>query len=132
MSRGKRVKLDTLALSGTFNNIFTLPRDFLFSLDFTCQGKGNTDNYYLDKNLYVCGVSIRKSFLKDALSIEAKGTDLFHDLVYRGQIYAGNSYFYSNNRNDSRKFVLTLRYKFNTTRNKYKGTGAANNELRRL
>lgn len=126
------MKLDTLALSGTFNNIFTLPRDFLFSLDFTCQGKGNTDNYYLDKNLYVCGVSIRKSFLKDALIIEAKGTDLFHDLVYRGQIYAGNSYFYSNNRNDSHKFVLTLGYKFNTTRNKYKGTGAANNELRRL
>lgn len=132
MSKGERVKLDTPVFSGTFNNTFTLPRDFLFSLDFTWQGKGNTDNYYLDKNLYVCGVSIRKSFLKDALSIEAKGTDLFHGLVYRGQIYAGNSYFYPNNSNDSREFVLTLRYKFNTTRSKYKGTGAANNELRRL
>lgn len=132
MSKGERVKLNTPVFSGTFNNTFTLPRDFLFSLDFTWQGKGNTDNYYLDKNLYVCGVSIRKSFLKDALSIEAKGTDLFHGLVYRGQIYAGNSYFYPNNSNDSREFVLTLRYKFNTTRSKYKGTGAANNELRRL
>lgn len=132
VSKGERVKLDTPVFSGTFNNTFTLPRDFLFSLDFTWQGKGNMDNYYLDKNLYVCGVSIRKSFLKDALSIEAKGTDLFHGLVYRGQIYAGNSYFYPNNSNDSREFVLTLRYKFNTTRSKYKGTGAANNELRRL
>lgn len=132
VSKGERVKLDTPVFSGTFNNTFTLPRDFLFSLDFTWQGKGNTDNYYLDKNLYVCGVSIRKSFLKDALSIEAKGTDLFHGLVYRGQIYAGNSYFYPNNSNDSREFVLTLRYKFNTTKSKYKGTGAANNELRRL
>lgn len=132
MSNGERMKLDTPVLSGTFNNTFSLPKDFLFSLDFTWQGKGNTDNYYLDKDLYVCGVSIRKSFLKDALSIEAKGSDLFHGLVYRGQIYTGNSYFYPNNKNDSREFVLTLRYKFNTTRSKYKGTGAANNELRRL
>lgn len=132
MSNGEKVKLDTPMLMGTFNNTFSLPKDFLLSLDFTWQGKGNTDNYYLDKDLYVCGVSIRKSFLKDALSIEAKGSDLFHGLVYRGQIYVGNSYFFPNNRNDSREFVLTLRYKFNTTRNKYKGTGAANDELRRL
>jgi len=132
MSNGEKVKLDTPMLMGTFNNTFSLPKDFLLSLDFTWQGKGNTDNYYLDKDLYICGVSIRKSFLKDALSIEAKGSDLFHGLVYRGQIYVGNSYFFPNNSNDSREFVLTLRYKFNTTRNKYKGTGAANDELRRL
>ncbi|MCD7925674.1 MAG: TonB-dependent receptor family protein [Bacteroides sp.] len=132
MSNGEKVKLDTPMLMGTFNNTFSLPKDFLLSLDFTWQGKGNTDNYYLDKDLYICGVSIRKSFLKDALSIEAKGSDLFHGLVYRGQIYVGNSYFFPNNSNDSREFVLILRYKFNTTRNKYKGTGAANDELRCL
>jgi hypothetical protein len=33
---------------------------------------------------------------------------------------------------DSREFVLTLRYNFNTTRSKYKGTGAGNDEKNRL
>ena len=33
---------------------------------------------------------------------------------------------------DTREFSITLRYKFNTTKSKYKGTGAANDELRRL
>ena len=33
---------------------------------------------------------------------------------------------------DSREFSISLRYRFNTTKSKYKGTGAANDELRRL
>ena len=33
---------------------------------------------------------------------------------------------------DSREFGLTIRYKFNTTRSKYKGTGAGNEEKNRL
>lgn len=131
-SNNERVRLRKPMLTGTFNNTFSLPLDFLFSVDFTWQGKGNTDNYYLDKELYICNISLRKSFLKDALSVEAQGADLFRGMVYRGKLYAGNSYFYPNNRNDSREFVLTVRYKFNSARSKYKGTGAANDELKRL
>ena len=33
---------------------------------------------------------------------------------------------------DSREIGLTVRYKFNTTRSKYKGTGAGNEEKNRL
>ena len=33
---------------------------------------------------------------------------------------------------DSREIVLTLRYKFNISRSKYKGTGAGNAEKNRL
>ena len=40
MSNGEKVKLDTPMLMGTFNNTFSLPKDFLLSLDFTWQGKG--------------------------------------------------------------------------------------------
>lgn len=132
MSNNEQTKLNDPMLTGTFNNIFSLPKDFLFSIDFTWQGKGNTDNYYLDKELYICDISLRKSFLKDALSVEVKGSDLFHGMRYHGKLYTGNSYFYPNNRNDSREFALTVRYKFNSARSKYKGTGAANDELRRL
>lgn len=33
---------------------------------------------------------------------------------------------------DSRKVMLTVRYKFNATRNKYKGSGAGESEKERL
>ena len=41
------------------------------------------------------------------------------------KLYQGNYY-------DRRRFVVTLRYKFNTTRSKYKGEGAGNAEKSRF
>lgn len=50
-------------------------------------GKGNTMNVYLAKEQHVLDVSISKSFLKDALTLEIKGNDLLYkcwdaDLLY--------------------------------------------------
>ena len=48
-------------------------------------------------------------------------------LLYAGRMHGEQTSWY-----DSREFVLTLRYNFNTTRSKYKGTGAGNDEKNRL
>lgn len=39
---------------------------------------------------------------------------------------------YQLNRYDSREFELTVRYKFNSAKSKYKGTGAGEAEIKRL
>lgn len=115
-----------------FNNTFELPGDFLVSLDGLFMGKGNYQNLYQFKNYGTVDISVRKSFLRDALSLELRGNDLFHGSRNYWQTYFGSIIWEQTNQWDTREFSITLRYKFNTTKSKYKGTGAANDELRRL
>ena len=111
---------------------FELPGDFLVSLDGLFMGKGNYQNLYQFKNYGTVDISVRKSFLRDALSLELRGNDLFHGSRNYWQTYFGSIIWEQTNQWDTREFSITLRYKFNTTKSKYKGTGAANDELRRL
>lgn len=88
-------------------------------------------NVYFDRfNSYV-DISLRKSFLNDALSIEVRGDDLFRQQKVK-RFFAVEHIPSKDHRYDSREFSISLRYRFNTTKSKYKGTGAANDELRRL
>ena len=79
---------------------------------------------YFKENIYICDVSLQKSFLKDAFTVELRGNDLFNNNVSNVDIYMNRLVANSRTSSDSREFVLTLRYKFNMTPSKYKGTGA--------
>ena len=115
-----------------FNNTFAFSKTLKGELDFNYQGTGHYQNIYLDYHQTVLGVSLIKTFFNDRLSVKLAGEDLLDrsrdgNLVYNHhvQIWQGNYY-------DRRRFVATIRYKFNTTRSKYKGTGAGNDEKTRL
>ena len=96
-------------------------------------GKGNYQNLYQFQKLWLQLTSLSvSSFLRDALSLELRGNDLFHGSRNYWQTYFGSIIWEQTNQWDTREFSITLRYKFNTTKSKYKGTGAANDELRRL
>ena len=114
------------------NNTFSFSKTLTGELDFRYQGPGHYQNIYLDYHQTVLDVSIVKTFFNDRLSIKLAGEDLLDrrrdgNLVYNHQVklWQGNYY-------DRRQFVATIRYKFNTTRSKYKGTGAGNDEKNRL
>ena len=95
-------------------------------------GKGNTMNVYLAKEQHVLDVSISKSFLKDALTLEIKGNDLLYKGWDADLLYNQKMELLQVSKRGTRDLQFTLRYKFNTTRSKYKGTGAGNAELNRL
>ena len=80
----------------------------------------------------VLNVSLSKTFLDSRLTLKLAGEDLLDrnrdgNLCYNHQVrlYQGNFY-------DRRRLVVTLRYRFNAARSKYKGTGAGNDEKNRL
>lgn len=76
-SDGQQLKLNEPRFTGVLSNSFTLPENFLLSLDMQFRSKGDLRNVYFDRfNSYV-DISLRKSFLNDALSIEVRGDDLF-------------------------------------------------------
>lgn len=115
-----------------FNNAFSLPCGITLNVDYRYQSKGNTMNVYLAKEQHVLDVSISKSFLKDALTLEIKGNDLLYKCWDADLLYNQKMELLQVSKRGTRDLQLTLRYKFNTTRSKYKGTGAGNAELNRL
>lgn len=129
---GIEMKLNKPRLVLQFANSFELPGGFLASVDMNFYGKGNEQNSYFSRNYYNLDMSIRKSFLKDALSIELRGSDLLNQARDYSRSFYNRITWEQNNRYDTREFGITLRYKFNTIKSKYKGKGAANNELKRL
>ena len=53
-----------------FGNTFKIPKGFMATLDYNYTGKGNQYIYELMKPTHQLDISLRKSFLNDALSIE--------------------------------------------------------------
>ena len=126
------ISLNKPMLIAQANNTFKFNKTLTGELDFRYQGPGHYQNIYLDYHQTVLDVSIVKTFFNDRLSIKLAGEDLLDrrrdgNLVYNHQVklWQGNYY-------DRRRFIATIRYKFNTTRSKYKGTGAGNDEKSRL
>ena len=125
-------RLNRPIFMGNFNNVFSLPYGITLNVDYRYQSKGNTMNVYLAKEQHVLDVSISKSFLKDALTLEIKGNDLLYKCWDADLLYNQKMELLQVSKRGTRDLQLTLRYKFNTTRSKYKGTGAGNAELNRL
>ena len=125
-------RLNRPIFMGNFNNAFSLPYGITLNVDYRYQSKGNTMNVYLAKEQHVLDVSISKSFLKDALTLEIKGNDLLYKCWDADLLYNQRMELLQVSKRGTRDLQLTLRYKFNTTRSKYKGTGAGNAELNRL
>lgn len=115
----------------TIGSSFQIPKGFLLDFDYNYTGKGSQRIYELTKATHLLNLSIRKSFLKDALSVELKGVDLFKS-KQKVAMYSGRYEMLQNNRNDSRGVSLTIRYKFNSANNKYKGTGAGEQQKNRM
>ncbi|MBQ9637220.1 MAG: outer membrane beta-barrel protein [Prevotella sp.] len=129
---GGNISLNKPMLVAQTNNTFKFSKTLTGELDFRYQGPGHYQNVYLDYHQTVLNVSLVKTFFDDRLSVKLAGEDLLDrsrdgNLVYNHQVklWQGNYY-------DRRRFVATIRYKFNTTRSKYKGTGAGNDEKNRL
>lgn len=115
-----------------FNNTFSLPLGFIANIDFSFQGKGNMDNAQILKNQYDLEVGLSKSFLHDSMTLEIKGRDLLYQRWDTGTLYNDKTFLKQLCRRGTRDVSFTLRYKFNTTRSKYKGTGAGNSIVNRM
>jgi hypothetical protein len=71
--------------------------------------------------------------LKDeALTLNLQGFDIFATQRYSFVMYAADRSMTKWSNPDSRQVRLTVTYRFNATRSKYKGSGAANEVINRL
>ena len=94
--------------------------------------KGISENVKITRNNCAFDFSIRKAFLNDRLSVTVGVNDLFNRSTNQLLLYTNNLSMDMKQELDSRDFYVTLRYKFNTARSKYKGTGAGQSERKRF
>ncbi len=121
---GQRCTFDNPIFIGTLNNVFTLPLGFQLTADFSYQSRGDAQNGICERPLYFLNIGLRKSFLHNALSIEARGNDLLLGGKQEFRLYMQSAQLNDLTWSDSRSLSLTVRYKFNAVKSKYKGTGA--------
>ena len=120
-------------LSLQLGNIVTLPHDWLLQADFNMHTHGYTgSNFKIETTNAMLSLSVSKDLLKQRLNIKLTGNDLFNQGMGRGTFYFNRMTFTKTEDNDSRYVSLSLRYRFNVTPSKYKGTGAGNAEKNRL
>ena len=114
-------------------NIVTLPHDWLLQADFNMHTHGNTgSNIWVDSTNPMLSLSISKDFFQHRLNVKLTGNDLFDGGINHVMLYSNRMMFRKMEDNDSRCIQLSLRYRFNVTTSKYKGTGAGNAEKNRL
>ena len=104
----------------------------MFTLMMAYITKGHEKNQYLYKPMFCTNISAYKAFLKDRLSFQLFVYDLFGtDDIHMSAHYGKMKELISDIQSTS-KVSLTVRYKFNTTRSKYKGTGAGKSQKNRM
>ncbi|MCS3016226.1 outer membrane beta-barrel family protein [Phocaeicola vulgatus] len=129
---GQRRTYNNPLFVGSLNNTFTLPAGFLLSADFNYQSRGQVQNITLKRPQYTLNIGLRKSLFNDALSIEARANDLLLGCKQEALLYMESAQMKDLSWSDTRSFSLTVRYKFNAAKSKYKGTGAGQDTINRM
>lgn len=115
----------------TLYNYFRLPWGLILNIDmcYNTGGYSGTDFYEPYGNI---DVGLRKSFLNDALQVSLWGYDLGKWQDYTTKEQLGRLYTHRYADTDTRSVTLTITWKFNNFKNKYKGQSAASQEMNRL
>lgn len=104
----------------------------------TVYGREITGKVVGENNMQVTNIpryvnaKIYKGFFKDALSVTFEAKDLFNTSQNDALMYSDAVKIIQKNFSPGRTVMLTLQYRFNTTRDGYRGTGAGNSEKSRF
>jgi hypothetical protein len=131
--RGEQKSFNQPMMTLQLGNILALPHDWLLQGDFNMHTHGCTGaNAISECTNPIFTLSVSKDFCKRRLNIKLSGNDIFNGGISRFTIYSNRFMFTKMEDDDSRCVTLSLRYRFNVTPSKYKGTGAGNAEKNRL
>jgi hypothetical protein len=130
---GQDKHLNQPTLSFQLGNVVTLPHEWLLQADFSMHTHGYTgSNFKVETTNAMLSLSVSKDFFRRRLNIKLSGNDLFNQGKGLGTFYFERMILRKTEDDDSRSLTLSLRYRFNVTPSRYRGTGAGNAEKNRL
>ena len=114
-------------------NTFTLKHGWRFDVNLMYRSSGCSYNFYNDTYNLRLGLVAQKSLLKDnSLTLRAAVLDCFQRNRMNEFSDCGYNQIQQNNRFSTHKLMLSLIYRLNATRSKYKGTGAGKDVQARM
>ena len=131
MPNGTQKSFNNPIGSFMWNNNFRLPLGFTLDADFSLQTTGDMKCYHVADVLWAANLYLNKSFFNERLNLQLQATDLFNSNDYDFFVYSSNRVL-GFDQQSRRRFTLTLRYKFNAAKSKYKGTGAGQEQRSRM
>ena len=131
MPGGTQKNFNTPMGNFSWRNNIRLPWGLTLDVDASLTTRGDQENYHLDNLPWSVDVGLRKAFLNDRLSLQLQGRDLFNSAGSDATLYGGDRLIRVNPQS-RRSITLTLRYKFNPAKSKYKGTGAGQEQRSRM
>lgn len=116
-----------------WNNMVSFPHGWYLDADFSFSGKGYYSGiYYCNRNVWICDLAVRKSFLEGNLNLTLGVSDLFNQAVNSINVYWPTVSFEKYAKYDSREIYLTVRYRLKAKASKYRGSLAGEEERQRL
>lgn len=113
-----------------WQNFITLPKGFTLMPSFGFTSKGDTGNMRLNNNSYAMDFSIRKSFLKNQLTVTLNASNPFEWADNDITVYGARELH--TDKHNPRSFYAHVVYRFNAVQSKYKGTGAGEAQKARM
>jgi len=115
------------------NNAFRFKHSWLLEANLNVMTKGDVMNFHMTTPSYNLSFVVQKCFLKnDALCLRASINDVLQRSTQKIQLDCG--YYTLDHRtiNNKHRLNVSVRYTFNASQSKYKGTGAGKDAQERL
>ena len=114
-------------------NTLTLNDGWQFELGAGITSKGYTQNLDMTRVIFDLEAAVQKRLLKDgALVLRLEGNNLAGLANYDVKTDFGNHFISQTNDMDTQRVKFSVRYNFNTAKSKYRGTGAGQDNKKRM
>ena len=115
------------------NNAFRLPHRWQVEANMNIMTKGDFINFHMESASYRLGFVVQKCWLKnDALCLRASINDVLQRSVQDVRMSCGGYQLTESQVCSNHRLNISLRYTFNASKSKYKGTGARQAERQRM
>lgn len=129
---GKTMKMNTPGFLFQWQNAIHLPFDIWLNVDAQLMTHSWDNNMRLSNTPWHINAKIYKGFFNNAFSVTLEAKDLFNTSLNDAIMYSDAVHIVQKNFSPGRSVMFTLQYRFNTTRDRYRGTGAGNIEKSRF
>lgn len=129
---GKPMKMNTPGFLFQWQNAIHLPFDIWLNVDAQLMTSRWDNNMKLSNTPWYVNAKIYKGLFDNAFSVTLEAKDIFDSSGNDAVMYNDAVRIIQKDYTPGRSIMLTLQYRFNATRNRYRGTGAGNTEKSRL
>ncbi len=129
---GEPMKMNAPGFLFQWQNAVKLPFDIWLNVDAQLMTSSWDNNMKLSNTPWYVNAKIHKGFLNERFSVTLEAKDLFDSSQNDAVMYNDAVRIVQTNYSPGRSVMLTLQYRFNTTRDRYRGTGAGNTEKSRF